>query len=149
MFSPGGSFQDISLILRSPRSPFLSSCPVSSCFRSSFAWKADTEKQSSISYQNVNVLIFLERGDRVGQPELLTGEMKARNGTVSRPCWKGWKGWPSLRVASAYDHATGVPKLGRKSSGVVLMWRHSPGRSEAETSVRVEGGGGDCAKFLS
>lgn len=49
----------------------------------------------------------------------------------------------------AYDHAMGVPKLGRKSSGVVLLWRYSPGRGEAETSVRVEGGGGDCAKFLS
>lgn len=95
MFSPVGSFQDISLILGSPRSPFLSSCPVSSCFRSSFAWGAGTEKQSSVSYQTVNVLIFQERGD----------------GGATRSAYWGDKGktWHSVQGHVGRDGKGGLP----------------------------------------
>ena len=46
--------------------------------------EAGTEKQNSISYQNITGLIFLERGERVEQQEELTGEIKARSGRLSR-----------------------------------------------------------------
>lgn len=49
----------------------------------SFVWEAGTEKQSSVFYQNMNILIFPEKGERVEQPEELAGEIKARNESVS------------------------------------------------------------------
>lgn len=49
----------------------------------SFVWEAGTEKQSSIFYQSMNIFIFLEKGERVEQPEELTGEVKARNERLS------------------------------------------------------------------
>lgn len=48
-----------------------------------FVWEAGTEKQSSIFYHNMNILIFLEKGERMEQPEELTREIKARNERVS------------------------------------------------------------------
>lgn len=58
-------------------SPFWSSYPVLLVLTLGPALyeKQDTEKQSFISYQNVNGFIFLERGERVEQLEELIGEI--------------------------------------------------------------------------
>lgn len=55
-----------------PGSPFLFSYPSSPCFRASSVLEAGTEKQ--LSFLPENGLIFLERGERVVQPDRFTGE---------------------------------------------------------------------------